>query len=269
MAGPCQVLTCHNTRNVVLMLLVLSMVCHIKPCWRRAMPRRALPMPCPITSCHFVPCNVSLAVGVCWAPSQCNANQQMPLARETSTTEHSTLVVAPCHINQTHSRNTPVPDISVCCSFLDRSKRATLNTVKNTRMSTLHIRSLLLPSPEAHARVLAQLMTTCHNRRLQRFCERHGASDLHSVVRDIQFSEGAVCLEFWKTGSTSPSAREGLHAIPSFKSGAPPVSAHSHERENTCSARSCRAVSREVLSYWALCRHVNACDGNCEEGAQQ
>ena len=58
MTGPsCQFLTCHNTRNVVLMLLVLSMVCRIKPCWCRAMPRRALPMPCPITSCHFVPCN--------------------------------------------------------------------------------------------------------------------------------------------------------------------------------------------------------------------
>ena len=40
MTGPsCQVLTCHNTRNVVLILLVLSMVCHIKPCWCRAMPR--------------------------------------------------------------------------------------------------------------------------------------------------------------------------------------------------------------------------------------
>ena len=102
--GPsCQVLTCHNTRNVVLMLLVLSMVCRIKPCSCRAMPRCALPMPYPIQSYHVVPCNVSLAVGVCYAPSQCNANQQMPLARETSTTEHSTLVVAPCHINQTHT----------------------------------------------------------------------------------------------------------------------------------------------------------------------
>ena len=58
MTGPsCQVLTCHNTRNVVLMLLVLSMVCHIKTSSCSAMPRRALPMPCPITSCHFVPCN--------------------------------------------------------------------------------------------------------------------------------------------------------------------------------------------------------------------
>ena len=131
----------------------------------------------------------------------------MPLARETSTAEHSTLVVAPCHINQTHSRNTPVPDISVCCSFFDRSKRATLNTVKNTTMSTLHIRSLLLPSQEAHARVLAQLMTTCHNRRLQRFCERNGASVPHFVVREMQYCEGAVCLGILENGSTSPSAR--------------------------------------------------------------
>ena len=196
MAGPsCQVLTCHNTRNVVLMLLVLSMACHIKPCSCHAMPRPALPMPSPITSCHFVPCNVSLAVGVCYAPSQRNASQQMRLAGETSTTEHSALVVAPCHINHTHSRNTPVPDISVCCSFFDRRKRATLNTVKNTTMSTIHIRLILLPSPEAHARVLAQLVTTCHNRRLQHFCERHGASGpIHSVVIEIQFCEGAVCL---------------------------------------------------------------------------
>ena len=132
----------------------------------------------------------------------------MPLARETSRqNEHSTLVVAPCHINQTHSRNTPVPDISVCCSFFDRSKRATLNTVKNTTMSTLHIRSLLLPSQEAHARVLAQLMTTCHNRRLQRFCERNGASVPHFVVREMQYCEGAVCLGILENVSTSPSAR--------------------------------------------------------------
>ena len=132
----------------------------------------------------------------------------MPLARETSTTEHSTLVVAPCHINRTHSRNTPAPDISVCCSVCDRSQRATLNTVKNTTMSTLHIRSLLLPSQEAHARVLAQLMTTCHNRRLQRFCERNGASVPHFVLlRRFSTVRELFALEFWKNGSTSPSAR--------------------------------------------------------------
>ena len=51
-------------------------------------------------------------------------------------------------------------------------------------MPTLHIKLILLPSPEAHARVLAKLMTTCHNRRLQRFCERHGASVPHAVERD-------------------------------------------------------------------------------------
>ena len=191
----------------------------------------------------------------------------MPLARETSTTEHSTLVVAPCHINQTHSRNTPAPDISVCCSFFDRSKRATLNTVKNTTMPTLHIRLLLLPSQEAHARVLAQLMTACHNRRLQRFCERHGASGPHFVVRKMQYCEGAVCLgilEKWKHQS-----QRANDCISSRRSRAEPRQLHSHEREKTCSARSCRVISREVLSYWALCRHVNACDGNCEEGAQQ
>ena len=213
MAGPCQVLTCHNTRNVVLMLLVLSMVC--------PMPRPALPMPCPITSCHFVPCNVSLAVGVCWAPAQCNANQQMPLARETSTTEHSTLVVAPCHINQTHSRNTPVPDISVCCSFLNRSKRATLNTVKNTTMSTLHIRLILLPSPEAHARVLTQLMTTCHNRRLQRFCERNGASDPHLCCQRYSVLRGS-CLP-WNSGKLeAPLPARANDCMPSRRSRAEP-----------------------------------------------
>ena len=220
------------------------------------MPRRALPMPCPITSCHFVTCNVSLAVGVCCAPSQRKASQQMPLARETSTTEHSTLAVAPCHINQTHSRNTPVPDISVCCFFFDRSKRATLNTT----MSNLHIRSLLLPSPEAHARVLAKLMTACHSHRLQRFCERHGASVPHSVVFKIQFSEGAVylgILEKWKHQSQRAS-----DCMLSRRSRAETRQLHSHEREKTCSARSCRVVSCEVLSYWALSRHANACDEN-------
>ena len=157
----------------------------------------------------------------------------------------------------------------MCCFFFDRSKRAALNTVKNTTMSTLHIRSLLLPSPEAHARVLAQLMTTCHNRRLQRFCERMGASVPHTVLPKFQYCEGAVCLVILRIMEAPLAARERLHAIPSFKSGAPPVFTHSHEREKTCSARSCRVVSRDVLSYWALSRHVNACDGNCEEGAQQ
>ena len=86
MARPsCQVLTRNNTRNVVLMLLVLSKVGHIKPCSCRAMPRPAQPMPYPIQSCHFVPCNVSLAIGVYDAPSQCNANQPMLMARELST----------------------------------------------------------------------------------------------------------------------------------------------------------------------------------------
>ena len=171
---------------------------HAKRCSHAACFVNGVSHPATLVSCHAtscctdalpdkIICNVSLAVGVCYAPSQRNASQQMPLARETSATEHSTLVVAPCHINQTHSRNTPVPDISVCCSFLNRSKRATLNTVNNTTMPTLHIRSLLLPSSEAHERIFAQLMTTFHNRRLQRFCEGNGASVSHKVAREIQF----------------------------------------------------------------------------------
>ena len=142
----------------------------------------------------------------------------MPLARETSTAEHSTLVVAPCHINQTHSRNTPVPDISVCCSVCDRSKRAALNTVNNTTMSTLHIRLILLPSSEAHARVVAKLMTACHSHRLQRFCERHGASVPPLVIPKIQFSEGAVYLVILRIKEAPLPARERMHAIPSCNS---------------------------------------------------
>ena len=148
-------------------------------------------MPCPVTSCHFVPCNVSLAVGVCYAPSQRNASQQIPTARKTFKTELQCLVVAPCHIDTEHSRNTSVPDILVCCSFCDRRKRA---TVKKTTTVTLHIRLLLLPLSETHERAQAHLMTTCHNHRLQSFCERTGASVPHFVVDNIQHCEGAVCL---------------------------------------------------------------------------
>ena len=106
----------------------------------------------------------------------------------------------------------------VCCSVCDRSKRAALNTVNNTTMSTLHIRLILLPSSEAHARVLAQLMTTCHNRRLQRFCEGNGASVPHTVLPKIQFSEGAVYLVILRIKEAPLPARERLHAIPSCKS---------------------------------------------------
>ena len=146
-------------------------------------------------------------------------NQQMPLARETSTTEHSTLVVAPCHINQTLSRGASVPDISVCCSFFDRSKRATSNTVKNTTMSTLHIRLILLPSPEAHARVLAQLMTTCHSHRLQRFCERHGAQRPLLCCQRYSVLRGS-CLP-WNSGKPPLPARAN-DCMPSRRSRAEP-----------------------------------------------
>ena len=173
----------------------------------------------------------------------------------------------PATSTEHNSRNTPVPDISVCCFFFDRSMRATSNTVKNTTMPTLHIKLILLPSSEAHARVLAKLMTACHSHRLQRFCERHGASVPHFVASKIQVSEGSVCLgilEKWKHQSQRAS-----DCMLSRRSRAETRQLHSHEREKTCSARSCRVVSCEVLSYWALSRHVNACDGNCEEGAQQ
>ena len=193
MARPsCQVLTRHNTRNVVLMLLVLSKVGRIKPCWCRAMPRPAQPMPYPIQSCHFVPFNVSLAVGVYDTPSQCNAYQPMLMARELSTPlscrgtpATSTIHMPPSHLCQTSWCAVP---------SLTEASEPTLNTVKNTTMSTLHIKLILLPSPEAHARVLAKLMTACHSHRLQRCCECHGASGLHFVLSKIQYCEGAVCL---------------------------------------------------------------------------
>ena len=70
-------------------------------------------------------------------------------------------------------------------------------TVNNTTIVTLRIRLLLLPASEAHEGARAQLMTKCHNRRLQRFCERNGASVPHIVDREIQFSEGAVCLSMF------------------------------------------------------------------------
>ena len=146
-------------------------------------------------------------------------------------------------------------------------------------MSTLHLRLLLLPSSEAHARALAQLITTCHNHRLQRFRERNGSSVSHFVGREIQFCEGAVCLVILRIQKAPLPARERLHAIPSLKSGALPDSAYSHQRAKmqiihvrqraVFHAVPDPVVSREFLSYWALARHVNACDGNGEVGAQQ
>ena len=114
-----------------------------------------------------------------------------PWREKTFKTELHCLVVAPCHINQALSRNTSVPDILVCCSFCDRSKRATVN---NTSIVTLHIRLLLLPASERHERAPTQLMSACHNHRLQSFCERNGPSVTHFVATDIQYCEGAVCL---------------------------------------------------------------------------
>ena len=108
-----------------------------------------------------------------------------------------------------------------------RRNRATVN---NTKIVTLRIRLLLLPASEAHERALAQIMTTCHNRRLQRFCDRNGASVPHVVVFENQYCEGAVCLVILRIQKAPLPARERLHAIPSFKSGALPDSAYSHQR---------------------------------------
>ena len=164
-----------------------------------------------------------------------------------------------------------MPYISVCCSFLNRSKRATLNTVEqhhNLNSSHQIDFASIFRSTRTRPRETHDCMPQPSPSTLLRAPRRQRPPLCSS--KDIQFSEGApFALEFWKNGSTTPSERERLHAIPSFKSGAPPVSAHSHEREKTCSARSCRVVSCEVLSYWALSRHVNACDGNGEEDAQQ
>ena len=60
-------------------------------------------------------------------------------------------------------------------------------------------------------------MTACHSHRLQRFCERHGASVPHFVIPKIQFSEGAVYLVILRIKEALP-ARERLHAIPSCNS---------------------------------------------------
>ena len=86
---------------------------------------------------------------------------------------------------------------SWCAVAPDRRNLAAKNTVNNAAMLTLHIRLLLLPASEAHERARAQLMTTCHNRRCQSFCERNGASVPHIVMEKIQFGEGAVCLSMF------------------------------------------------------------------------
>ena len=51
-------------------------------------------------------------------------------------------------------------------------------------------------------------MTTCHNRRLQSFCERNGPSVPHFVVIEVQYCEGAVCLSmFCGAAITDPSTQ--------------------------------------------------------------
>ena len=179
------------------MLLVLSMVCHIQPRSCRAMPRPAVPMPYPIKSFAMSPLRLEFVTRLRSATqiSRCPWRERHPQLSTPLLSWHPATSTE--HIPATHLRQT-----SLCAvPSVTGSQRATLNTVKNTTMSTLHIRSLLLPSQEAHARVLAQLMTTCHNRRLQRFCEGNGASVPHTVEREIQLCEGAVCLgilDKWK-----------------------------------------------------------------------
>ena len=124
--------------------------------------------------------------------------------------------------------------------------------MKNTTMSTLHIRLILLPSPEAHARVLAKLMTACHSHRLQRFCERHGASVPHFVVDKMQFCEGAVCLgilEKWKHQS-----QRANDCIPSRRSRAEPRQ-FLHIR---------MSVKRHAVPDSVVSSHVKSClTGHC------
>ena len=130
------------------------------------------------------------------------------LARETSTTEHTTLVVAPCHINQTHSRNTPAPDISVCCFFFDRSKRATSERCEkhhNANSSHQIDFASIFRSTRTRPRESHDCMSQPSPSTLLRAPRRQRAST--SLPPRFRSVRALFALEFWKNGSTTPSAR--------------------------------------------------------------
>ena len=112
----CQVLTCHNMRNIVLMLLdfvdgeshqAKLVSCHL-------VLYRCLARSHHVTSC-FAMSRLRLEFVKAFA-AQTQASRY-PRRERLSKLNSTVLSWQPCHIDTEHSRNTSVLDILVCCSF--------------------------------------------------------------------------------------------------------------------------------------------------------